>query len=55
MTIITIVTEARCKHCFFLKQFMIGKRKAFRCDNNISPEFTQRRRLRDIACNKIKL
>lgn len=55
MATIEITYEAKCKHCKYLKEDYLGKRKLHKCKNENSWHFGYYRRLKDKACKNIEL
>jgi hypothetical protein len=55
MATIEITYEAKCKHCKYLKEDYLGKRKLHKCKNKNSWHFGYYRRLKDKACKNIEL
>jgi len=51
MTVITIISEAKCKDCKFCEQFKIGKMKRHRCANSQNSTRTGAITLKDKVCN----
>lgn len=55
METVTIMYDAKCKHCEFLSEFYKGKLKLHKCDNPLSVRHYQQITKRDLACNEFKL
>lgn len=62
MTVISITTEARCKHCKFAQLYRpikndgeYSSRSKTKCVNNKSPRFMENINQRDLVCSEWKL
>lgn len=52
---ITIVYDAKCKDCIFIKRYSNGKVNRYKCTNVESTNYGCNVSKRDLACNKWKL
>jgi hypothetical protein len=52
MNVIEITRPARCKDCAYLVRGWHGKLCRHFCDNLMSPQYLEMRRLKDLVCEK---